>query len=151
MASNSRFAIAIHTLGVLAVVGESPVSSEMIAGSVDTNPVVIRRIIKKLEKFGIVEVRMGTGGGSRLTRSPSEISLAQIYAALEEEVLFQSPALAEEHGCPVGKAVRPVLTRIFSDVEEKLLVWLEDVTLMDVMDSVSKSLSQGKSTVSNKC
>jgi len=142
MASNSRLAIAIHTAGMLAFGDEMPVTSKMIAESVDTNPVVIRRIIGNLVKHGLVEVKMGTGGGSRLTRKPEEITLSEIYQALEEGEIFNVPDLKESHGCPVGKIVRPVLRRIFCRAEDCLIGDLHRTTLRDVLDEVRTKLPE---------
>lgn len=140
MASNSRLAIAIHTVGILALGDQLPMTSRMIAESVDTNPVVIRRIIGNLVKHGIVEVKMGTGGGSRLTREPNNITLAEIYLALEETDLFIVPHLDDTHRCPIGKVVRPVLKTIFGRVESGLIDDLQKTTLQDVMNDVRAKL-----------
>jgi Rrf2 family protein len=143
MASNSRLAIAIHTAGMLAFGDELPMTSKMIAESVDTNPVVIRRIVGNLVKHGLVEVKMGTGGGSRLTRKPEEITLAQIYLALEEGEIFNVPELAETHCCPLGKAVRPVLQKIFGASEDRLVADLQKTTLRDFIENVRTKLPEG--------
>jgi len=140
MASNSRLAIAIHTAGLLAFGEEMPMTSTMIAKSVDTNPVVIRRIIGSLVKHGLVEVKMGTGGGSRLTKEPEEISIAEIYLALEEGEIFNVPELDGSHGCPIAKLVRPVLIRVFGDAENSLLAELRNNTLRDVIDDMREKL-----------
>ncbi|MDH3492775.1 MAG: Rrf2 family transcriptional regulator [Acidobacteriota bacterium] len=145
MAANSRFAIAVHTLGVLAFVGDKPVSSGLIAKSVGTNPVVIRRIMRKLVKHGLVEVRMGTGGGSRLTKPPSEISLAAIYESLEEEDVFEVPALGEDHCCPIGRSVRPVLEEVLAAAQNEMRAYLGKISLENVMDSVNAAIVVGKS------
>jgi Rrf2 family protein len=150
MAANSRFAIAIHTLGVLAFVGDESVSSEMIAESVDTNPVVIRRIIRKFVKHGLVVVQMGTGGGSRLSRDPGEISLADIYSALDEDKLFNVPGLGDDHVCPVGRVIRPVLEEIFDGVEGYLGDRLRKTSLKDVMDQVANGMPAGFCQSGNK-
>lgn len=144
MASNSRLATAIHTAGLLAVVGELQecVTSENIAKSVGTNSVVIRRLIGSLVKHGLVEVQMGAGGGSRLTRSADQITLADIYLALEEGTLFQVPILDEEHGCPFGKTVRPVLSEVLHEAESGLLERLGNITLADVIGKVKGKLSE---------
>jgi len=140
MASNSRLATAIHTAGILAFGEEMTMTSTMIAKSVDTNPVVIRRIIGSLVKHGIVEVKMGTGGGSRLTKLPKEISIAEIYLALEEGEIFNVPELDESHGCPIAKLVRPVLRKVFGDAENSLILKLQGKSLQDVMDDMRKKL-----------
>ena len=140
MASNSRLAIAIHTAGMLAFGEEMPMTSTMIAKSVDTNPVVIRRIIGNLVKHGLVEVKMGTGGGSRLTKEPEEISIAEIYLALEEGEIFNVPEMDESHGCPIAKLVRPVLKRVFGAAENSLLAELQSRSLQHVIDDMRKKL-----------
>lgn len=134
--------MAIHTAGMLAVMGErcGHLSSEKIAESVGTNSVVIRRIIGLLVKHSLVEVQMGTGGGSRLTRPPDEITLAEIYLALEEGSLFQVPLLKEEHGCNLGITVRPVIAEVLQEAEDDLIRKLASVSLADVMERVKRRL-----------
>ncbi len=151
MASNSKFAIAVHTLGVVALLDGKPVSSEMIAGSVGTNPVVIRRILKHFVKHGLVEVQMGTGGGSKLTRKPEEISLSEIYLALEEDELFQVPLLPDNHGCPIGRFIRPVLQNIFTGIEKELVNSLVGLTLRDVMNRVSRAIGSNDKKPDSQC
>lgn len=140
MAANSKFAIALHTLGILAYAGDRPVSSDMIAKSVDTNPVVIRRIISNFVKKGLVSVQMGSGGGSRLTRPAAEISLADVYESLGEDGLFDVPALTKDHCCPLGIIVRPVLVGIFGDVEQKMVENLRCTSLKDVIEEVGEKM-----------
>ena len=141
MASNSRLAVAIHTAGMLATMCEcGHISSEKIAESVNTNSVVIRRIIGALVKHNLVEVQMGTGGGSRLTRPPSEITLAEIYLALEEGSLFQVPLLEDKHNCHLGITVRPIIAEVLQEAEDELIRKLESVTLADVMRKVKNRL-----------
>jgi len=141
MAANSKFAIAIHTLGVLAFTDERPIPSDLIAQSVKTNPVVIRRIIKRFEECGLVNVQMGAGGGSRLSKSPEDISLAEIYQALDDEKLFEVPELDDSHGCPIGRVVRPVLSGLFGNIERLVANHLGGISLRDVMDSVGKQMN----------
>ena len=141
MASNSRLAIAIHTAGMLAVMQDcGHLSSEKIAESVSTNSVVIRRIIGLLVKHNLVEVQMGTGGGSRLTRPPDEITLAEIYLALEEGALFQVPMLEDEHCCNLGITVRPVISEVLQEAESEMIKKLQNITLADVMKKVKNRL-----------
>ena len=85
---NSRFAIAVHVLTFLALAGDEPTTSEYIAGSVNTNPVVIRRILSALRQAGLVTAQPGIGGGSSLARPAAEITLADVYRATEERDLF---------------------------------------------------------------
>lgn len=147
--ANSRLAIAIHTAGMLAFGNEIPMTSKIIAESVDTNPVVIRRIIGSLVKHGLVEVKMGTGGGSRLTKSPKEITLAEIYLALEEGEIFNVPEIKEKHNCPLAKIVRPILCKFFGEAENGLIEKLQNRTLQDVLSDIRKKLPEDFCLIEN--
>ncbi len=136
MAGNSRLATAIHVAGMLSFAGKVPMTSESIAQSVDTNAVVIRRMIGLLTKAGIVQVKMGVGGGACLAKSPAEVTLAEIYLALDENSLFDVPQLQEAHQCVLGKIVRPVLSEVLGEVEKNLLESLRKITLADVIERV---------------
>lgn len=144
MAGNSRLAVAIHVAGMLAFGAEIPVTSETIAHSVNTNPVVVRRIMGCLTKHGLVKIKMGLGGGACLSRSPAEITLADIYLALDEEALFQVPPLAETHQCSVSRIARPVIHHILQTAENHLLENLRATTLADMIERVrSEFIMQG--------
>jgi len=84
MAANSRFAVAVHALAVLAWHTQAPCSSREIAASVATNAVVIRRLLGQLARAGVVEASYGARGGFRLARPAAKISLRDVYAAVEE-------------------------------------------------------------------
>jgi len=136
MAANTRFATAIHALGMLALGEGIIVTSEDIARSVSTNPVVVRRLLSQLTKQGLVAIKLGAGGGARLTRSPDQITLADIYGALGEGPLFQIPILGETHVCAIGRSVGPVLTSVLLEAEKGLLAELQAVSLADVIGKV---------------
>jgi DNA-binding IscR family transcriptional regulator len=91
MKISSRFTVAVHILSLLSIAGNAHCTSEWIAGSVNTNPVVIRRVIGKLKKAELVNVRPGTGG-AYLLKDLDEITLLDVYKAVEvveEGQLFQ--------------------------------------------------------------
>ncbi|MBC7931439.1 MAG: Rrf2 family transcriptional regulator [Rubrivivax sp.] len=142
MAANTRFAVAVHTLGMLAFGDELNVTSDDVAKSVGTNPVVVRRLLAQLTRQGLVTVKLGAAGGARLTRSPEQITLADIYRALDEGPLFQVPMLGETHECAVGRNVGPVLTGVLLKAEKGLLAELRTVTLADVIGKVMRRMKR---------
>ena len=143
MAANTKFAVAIHTAGLLARAGKEPVTSESIAQSVSTNPVVVRRVISLLVKQGLVNVRKGQGGGALLTRAASSITLDEIYAAVQRGPLFQAPSLGARHRCPIGRHVGPVLDNMFLKAEQGMIACLRKVTLADVIKAVGERIRAG--------
>ena len=116
MNSNQQFAVSCHILAVLAAYPDAAVTSEFIAQSVNTNPVVIRRIMSHLRQHGLVESRSGQLGGWRLVLNPDEISLRDVYAAVNHEsvlAMHQHPNPA----CPIGGHIQHTLTSVFTDAQ----------------------------------
>ena len=136
MALSARFAMAVHTLGILALSGEGPVTSERIAASVHTNPVTIRRIFQALGRAGLVVGQLGPNGGTRLARPPETIDLAEVWRAVEDGDLFAFAASGGNPTCPVSCGVQPVLGEIFGDAEEALEQALSRISLATVVARV---------------
>jgi len=135
--ANSRFAVAVHAATTLAyrqARGAEYVSSEELAASVRTNPVVVRRIIRALVRAGVVATKEGKGGGARLARPPRRIPLLQIYQAVEDDgrVLAHHPNPACLVSCGIKGALAPVFGAVANAVDRTL----GRVTLADVLDRI---------------
>ena len=141
MSSNSRLTIATHTLAWMAGnqhVGGEWATSEQIARSVRTNPVVIRRIMAQLEKAGLVESRRGPGAGSRLARSPDQITMSEIDDALGRDSMFAMHRNEPSPSCPIAQGIRPALAPVYARVDDAVRHELEQTTLADVLhDTIS--------------
>jgi Rrf2 family protein len=137
--NNSRFAVAIHTLAVLAHHCEAPATSDLIAESVNTNPVVIRRLIALLRRAGLVSTRTGRGGGFALGREAKKITLLDIYRAVEErEVLpvHDSP----NQRCPIGREVSEVIHRYTLAAEKAMEQSLGSTTLQQLVETLGRKM-----------
>jgi Rrf2 family protein len=141
MRTSCRFAVAVHVMAVLAYKEGDPVTSALLAGSVNTNPVVIRRLLLALQRAKLVETRKGAGAGSRLSRSPGRINLADIYRAVEEAEPFATPARKPNSACPVGNCIRHTLKGVFASAEAAMERDLEKTTLAGVIDTVKACCS----------
>ena len=137
--------MAVHVLTVLAFKQDEPVTSDLLASSVNTNPVVIRRLLLLLQEAGLVETRKGAGLGSRLKRPANRISLGEIYRAVEAEALFPFPARDPNPACPVGRCIQTALENIFKDAEHAMEKELTKTTLADVLQSVRAICSKSQS------
>lgn len=130
---NSRLAVAIHILSLIASNPHEHYSSEYIASSVNTNSVVIRRISSMLKRGGILTSRSGVSGFS-LTRDPSTISLLEIYRAVQNQeelfVIHEKP----NPQCPVGSKIQTTLDVTFESVQKAMENELANKSLKDVMD-----------------
>jgi len=139
MRTSCRFAMAVHVLAVLAYKEGDRVTSAFLAGSVNTNPVIVRRLLLALQRAKLVETCKGAGSGSRLSRSPRRIDLAEVYRAVESAEPFASPSRKPNAACPVGKCIQETLDRVFASAESAMERDLEKTTLADVMDTVRAS------------
>jgi Rrf2 family protein len=131
--------MAVHVLAVLAYKEGDRVTSALLAGSVNTNPVIVRRLLLALQRAKLVDTCKGAGSGSRLSRSPRRIDLAQVYRAVENAEPFASPSRKPNAACPVGKCIRETLYRVFASAQRALERDLGKTTLADVMDTVKAS------------
>jgi DNA-binding IscR family transcriptional regulator len=128
--------MAVHVLAVLAYKEGDRVTSAMLAASVNTNPVIVRRLLLSLQRARLVETRKGAGSGSRLSRSPGRINLAEVYRAVEAVEPFASPARKANTACPVGHCIRETLGKIFLSAEAALERDLEKTTLAGVIGMI---------------
>ena len=134
--------MAVHVLTVLAYKQGDRVTSSYLAASVNTNPVIVRRLLLALQKAKLVDTRKGAGSGSRLERSPARISLAEVYKAVEEEDAFTMPNREPNQGCPVGQCIENELERVFKSAESAMIDELARVTVADVVNSVKARCSK---------
>ncbi|WP_252311414.1 Rrf2 family transcriptional regulator [Sinobaca sp. H24] len=133
---NTRFSVAVHILALSASVPREQLTSEYIAGSVNTNPVVIRRIGSMLKKAGLLDSQAGIRGFA-LTRQPEAITLLDIYQAVqkEEEALFAVHP-SPNPDCPVGKNIQGALDTAFTNAQEAMERELADLSLKNIMNDL---------------
>jgi DNA-binding IscR family transcriptional regulator len=140
MQIGTRYSVAIHILLCVEVFKEShKVTSDFIAGSVNTNPVVIRKIMGQLRESGLIKIVAGTGGIS-LTREPEAISLLDIYRAVDP---IKGGNLFNIHedtapGCPVGGNIAELLGGYFSDAQDAMEGELAKATLADLLRDLAR-------------
>jgi len=142
MRTSCRFAMAVHVLAVLAYKEGDRVTSHFLAASVNTNPVTIRVLLLALQKARLVETRKGAGFGSRLSRAPARINLAEVYRAVEDDEPFNMPANKPNEACPVGHYIQATLQSVFDSAQNALEQELGKTTIADIMEKVKSACSQ---------
>ena len=128
MRRDSRLSGVLHVLLHLAE-QRGPTTSEVLAKAMDTNPVVIRRILAGLRNHGYIRSEKGHGGGWTLACELSQVTLRDIYTALGCPSLLAVGNRTEAPGCLVEQAVNGALNQAFHDAEALLLSRLGEVTL----------------------
>jgi Rrf2 family protein len=125
MAVNTRFCTGIHTLVLLAADPDVQQTSDEIARKLNTNPVVIRRVLSLLRQAGLVSSQKGPSGGSKLAKPGKAIRLGDIYRALEPVSIFHGSNLTGEQADKVNGA----LEKIYRDAQGALEAELDGTTL----------------------
>jgi Rrf2 family protein len=136
MTGNSRFAVCVHILAYLAYRQGESVTSAEIASSVDTNPVVIRRLLAALVKAGLVATRKGAGGGFSLAIKPADCTLLQIYRVVEPAPSQGLKRFNPNQKCPVGAKIETILHKVYAEAQAGMEAPLGAVTLAAIHEQL---------------
>lgn len=140
MQISSRFTIAVHTIILIETMkNEMKVTSDLIASSVNVNPVVIRRILQQLKKAGIIQVKRGSGGAD-LARDPEDITLLDVYNAvesIEEGQLFHFHENPNEM-CPVGRNIHRIMDARLDEIQKAMEDKMRMMTIKEIMEDADK-------------
>lgn len=137
MGSSSRFAVATHILALLAHAEPNEhVTSDYIAASVNTSPVVIRRLLKTLSEAGLVRTKEGSQGGSELAVPADQLTLLDVYRAVDEGDLFTLHRNPPNPGCVVGRSIKGVLKRVVDEAQAAMERELAAVTIAQLLTRV---------------
>lgn len=137
---NSRFAVAVHLLALMSYGKErfpdQPVTSELLAQSVNTNPVVIRRILGCLRKGRIVSSQPGRNGGWFLERGAAEIRLSDVFKYVTDDDLFCMHNNPPNAHCMFGAHIQSALLPVFKEAEAAMEDKLAQHSIADVANKV---------------
>jgi Rrf2 family protein len=139
---NSRFAMATHIMAALGVDhrdGNGGLKNSIgLAKSVNTNPVVIRRLLSDLQRAGLVQTQAGKNGGARLARDPKSITLEDVFAAVDDGELFAFNPNDPNHHCPLSCLMKSVLAPIFSSAQKAMNKELKKVRLSQLVEKLDR-------------
>ena len=134
MQISSRFTIALHIFTCVDVFkDEYKVTSDFLAGSINTNPVIIRKILTQLKNAGLINVARGTGG-IELTRDLSKITFYDVYEAIgavENGDLFHFHE-APNPDCPVGRNIHSLLDDKLKAIQDAMEAEMKKYTVADL-------------------
>jgi DNA-binding IscR family transcriptional regulator len=144
MQITSKYTIALHTLLCIEHFSkETKVTSNFIASSVNTNPVIIRNILGMLKDAGIVNIEAGVGGAT-IIKDLYKITMFDIFNIinpLDEGELFhfhENPNI----NCPIGNNIHNVLDKRLNQIEEAMLNEMKKVTIKDLIDDMERNIKE---------
>ena len=146
MQISSRFSIAVHVLICISMFkNDFKLTGDFLAGSVNVNPVVIRRLLQQLKAAGIVEVTRGSGG-AEIVKPLSDITMLDIYNAVEcvdAGKLFhfhENPSLE----CPVGRNIHNVLDEKLYQIQKAMENEMKGITMEDIINDMRQFITEEK-------
>ncbi|GFZ27677.1 Rrf2 family transcriptional regulator [Lactobacillus corticis] len=136
MKISTRFSDSIHLLSFIVVYkGKIPLTSNTIAGSIQTSPVMVRQLMSDLRKAQLLKTTHGTPN-PQLARPAEKISLLDIYLAVEKD----KPLFEIDHStnpdCIVGGNIQPTLEQFYQQAEIAAKAKLAQIKLADVIDTI---------------
>ena len=145
MQFSSRLPIAVHVLLCIRTFdGQEKLTSDFLAGSVNVNPVMIRNTLGKLKAAGLVKVDAGIGG-AHLTKEPKDISLLDVFLAVEEEEALFRFHENPNPACPVGRNVHGVLDGKLDAADDAMRAQLASVSLQALIEDLRSRLQAEQS------
>lgn len=128
---STKLSVSIHILSIIALMGAEPVTSEYLASSINTNPVLVRRLMSRLKRAKLIETstKLGVTG---LARAKEDITLLDIFLAVEDHPLLFAIHGNTNHQCPVGAKIEDTLKPLYDDIQNETEKKLSTVTLAEI-------------------
>lgn len=138
MATNVQFSIAVHLMAGLACKGDEGATSGDLAQSVNTSASFVRRTLAKLAKAGLVQTVTGKAGACWLAKDANEISLLDIYHAIDAPRVFAIHNYAEHNVCFVSCNIKTALEKVLTSSQKAMEVSLAKISLAQIVADVRK-------------
>ena len=126
---NARFQIAIHILTLLDKANGELISSEYIAGSLNSNPALVRKEISNLRNYGLINSKEGNGGGYMLSKASAKITLADVYQTIKTTAILGTSKNQPNPDCMVGRHISQNINKLYAGVDEVVLAKLSTINL----------------------
>jgi Rrf2 family protein len=130
---NQQFTFAVHIMTALAFSPEEVIGSQTLAASVNTNPVVVRRLLLALRRARLIDTFAGKHGGARLRKRPNRISLVDIYDAVESRRVISINEREVLKQCKVSCNMKSIMSSVADSTEQAVRKHLRGITLAQLV------------------
>ncbi len=134
-ADNTQFSIAVHIL--VGIAKHEHVNTAQLAQSVNTNPIFIKRIVGKLAKSGLLISSRGRNGGNCLVREAKDISLLDVYRAVNAPSLFAIHQYEKVASCSISSNIQQTLAGVRDSLQNELEQELSQLSIQDMLDDIN--------------
>jgi Rrf2 family protein len=136
----NRFSIAVHILSLLGAIRQVEHTSDWMAGSIGVNPVVVRNIIGMLRRAGLVRTSQGVAG-AELARPLAEISLLDVYRAVESDPQLFSVHPRPHPNCEIGSKIQATLEQVFGEAQQAMESKLAATSIQQLVRQMTRTRS----------
>src|SRR5580693_2305889 len=133
-----QFTVAAHIMTALGFCHGKEIPSATLAKSVNAEPTFVRKSLSKLSKAGLIITTRGKNGASRLTRSPEQITLLDIYRASAAPPTFAIHSYPVEKRCPISRTIKGCMSSVLKKAQDSFENSLDGITLADVVGEINR-------------
>lgn len=137
MAANTQFSIAVHLMLALGYNNGQTATSGELARSINTSPSFVRRILAKLSKANLVSTTTGKSGSCQLTKQPHEISILEIYKAVDAPETFVIHDYPVQNSCLVSCNIEAVMQKVLTKAQNQFENSLAETTLAELLRMIN--------------
>jgi Rrf2 family protein len=135
---DTRFSVSIQIMVTLAYHSDEMMNSDLLSKVLKTNPTFVRKLVSRLVEAKLVESFRGKGGGIKIAKSPTEISLKDIYlASTEEKTLISSHKKPMLKTCAVSCSMNEIFKEVVDGIENSTKTHLSKKYLSDLLKKIS--------------
>ncbi|WP_296227710.1 Rrf2 family transcriptional regulator [uncultured Lactobacillus sp.] len=137
MKFSHKLSDAVHLLAYIEIFPDDDLSSRAIARSIVTNPSMVRSLMMDLRKAGLLKTKQGSAE-PELAKQPEEISLYDIFAAVDMDHHLLHVDEDTEQKCPVGGNIQTPLVKAYAEVEEAAFAKMREISLQEIVDQIKE-------------
>lgn len=137
MKFSHKLSDAVHLLAYIEIFPDDDLSSRAIARSIVTNPSMVRSLMMDLRKAGLLKTKQGSAE-PELAKKPEEISLYDIFAAVDMDHHLLHVDEDTEQKCPVGGNIQGPLAKAYAEVEEAAFAKMREISLREIVDQIKE-------------
>jgi len=138
-ATSVQFTVAAHIMTALGFYHGKEIPSATLAESVNADPTFVRKSLSKLSKAGLIVTTRGKNGASTLTRSPTLITLLDIYSASAAPPTFAIHSYPVEKRCPISSNIKGCMSSVLKKAQHSFENTLDGITLADVVGEIRRA------------
>ncbi len=138
-ATSVQFTVAAHIMTALGFFHGQGIASAALAESVNADPTFVRKSLSKLSRAGLIITTRGKNGASKLTRSPKEITLLDIYRASAAPPTFAIHRYPAYKKCPISSNIKGCMSSVLKKAQDSFENTLDEITLADVVGEIRRA------------